>query len=86
MDIFVRKATDEEIVKMKSHPTWSCEVSEFDWHYDSEEHCLLLEGEVTVEHDGKTTSFGAGDYVVLPQGMDCVWKVSKAVKKHYFFV
>ena len=48
MTITVRKATEADIAKLKNNPTWSCEVSEFDWHYDSEEICWLTEGEVTV--------------------------------------
>jgi uncharacterized cupin superfamily protein len=72
-----------------SKPTWGCGVSEFDWHYDSEETALIIEGEVTVSyadaHDKKSVTFGAGDYVTFPQGLSCVWKVSKPVKKHYVF-
>ena len=85
MDILVKKPTQTERAAMERMPTWSCGVSEFDWYYDSEETCLLLEGEVTVSHDGSSVSFGAGDYVVFPQGLACVWKVTKPVKKHYVF-
>ncbi|MDR2533072.1 MAG: cupin domain-containing protein [Oscillospiraceae bacterium] len=86
MEIQVRKATSDDIAKMSALPTWGCEISTFDWHYDSEEHCYLTEGEVTVEYNGTSASFGAGDYVILPQGLSCVWKVSKAVQKHYLFL
>ena len=85
MDISVKKASDGEKAAMQSKPVWECGVSEFSWHYDSEETCLLIEGEVTVEYAGKSVSFGAGDYVVFPKGLSCVWKVSKPVKKHYVF-
>ena len=85
MEITVKKPTETEKSNMKQHPTWGCGVSEFDWHYDSEETCLLIEGEVTVEYDGGSVSFGAGDYVVFPEGLSCVWKVTKPVKKHYVF-
>jgi uncharacterized cupin superfamily protein len=85
MTITVKKPTDAEKIKMSTLPTWGCGVSEFDWHYDSEEECLLTEGEVTVLYEGKSVSFGAGDYVVFPKGLSCVWKVSKPVKKHYIF-
>ena len=85
MNIIVKKPTAEEKMQMGSMPTWECGVSEFDWHYDSEETCLLVEGEVTVSHAGGSVSFGAGDYVVFPKGLSCVWKVSKPVKKHYVF-
>ena len=85
MEIIVKKPTEEEKAFMLKQPTWSCGVSEFDWFYSSEEHALILEGEVTVEHSEGSTSFGAGDYVILPKGLSCVWKVKKAVKKHYYF-
>ena len=85
MDITVKKATDAEKLDMSTKPTWGCDVSEFDWYYDSEETCLLTEGEVTVLYDGKSVNFGAGDLVVFPKGLSCVWRVTKAVKKHYFF-
>jgi len=84
--IIVRKATDADRARLMSKPTWGCEVSMFDWHYDSQENCILTEGEVEVTYDGGSASFGAGDYVEFPQGLSCVWKVTKPVKKHYEFV
>ena len=85
MEILVRKPTEIEIADMQSKPIWTCDVSEFDWYYESEEICLLTEGEVTVEYGSKSVSFSAGDYVVLPKGLSCFWKVTKPVKKHYVF-
>jgi len=85
MEIIVKKPTEAEKQAMLIKPTWSCGVSEFDWYYDSEETCYLLEGEVTVTHQGGSTQFGAGDYVVFPEGLSCVWKVTKPVLKHYVF-
>ena len=32
-----------------------------------------------------TDAAGPGDRVVFPQGLDCTWKVKKAVRKHYQF-
>jgi len=85
MDIIIRKPTDNEIAAMKSKPVWTCGVSEFDWYYDSEETCLIIEGEVTVKYGSNSVSFAAGDLVVFPQGLSCVWQVKKPVKKHYIF-
>ena len=85
MDIKVKKASETEKKEMASKPVWECGVSEFDWYYDSEETCLLIEGEVTVSYGEKSVSFGVGDMVVFPNGLSCVWKVVKPVKKHYFF-
>jgi uncharacterized cupin superfamily protein len=85
MTVTVRKPSEQEKATMGQWPVWGCGVSEFDWFYDSEEHCLLIEGDVTVTWDGGSVSFGAGDYVVFPKGLSCVWHVKKAVRKHYRF-
>jgi len=85
MTIRVTKPTPAQVQAMQSKPTWSCGVSQFDWYYDSEETCLLTEGEVTVDYDGGSVRFGAGDYVVFPQGLACVWNVTQPVTKHYVF-
>ena len=85
MPIEVRKPTPEETAQMKRCPIWEKEPSQFDWHYDEKEACLILEGDVTVESPGQTVSFGPGDFVVFPEGLDVVWKVKKAVRKHYQF-
>ena len=85
MEITVKKPTDQERTEMLKLPTWGCEISEFDWSYDQEETCLLIEGEVEVSHTGGNIKFAAGDMVTFPKGLSCVWKVSKPVKKHYVF-
>jgi len=85
MEILVRKPTEGEVVEMKSKPTWTCGISEFDWYYDSQEICLIIEGEVTVNYGSKSVSFSEGDYVVFPKGLSCVWQIKKPVKKYYEF-
>ena len=85
MEIIVRKPTEADKSEMRTKPIWSCGVSEFDWYYDSSEICLIIGGEVIVEYDGGSVSFGAGDYVTFPKGLSCVWKVTKPVRKHYVF-
>ena len=85
MNVQVRKPTEEEIAAMSSKPVWTCGVSEFDWYYDSEETCLILEGDVTVKYGLESVSFAEGDYVVFPKGLSCIWQVKKPVKKHYVF-
>jgi len=85
MDILVKKPTEKEVTEMQSKPTWGCGVSEFDWHYDSEETALIIEGEVAVDYGTKSVLISAGDYVVFPKGLSCVWKVTKPIEKHYMF-
>lgn len=85
MQIIVRKPTPAEEAQMLTQPTWECPVSKFNWHYDEQETCLLVAGQVTVTHDSGSASFGPGDYVTFPRGLSCVWDVTKPVKKHYVF-
>jgi uncharacterized cupin superfamily protein len=78
------KTLDEQGVM--TWPIWEKEVSEFPWHYDEEETCYLLEGDVTVTPEGgQPVRFGKGDLVTFPKGMSCTWKVHKPVRKHYKF-
>jgi uncharacterized cupin superfamily protein len=86
-EIQVYKPNEEELVELgvRSWPIWTCEPSTFDWHYDDKETCYLLEGQVSVKTDHGEVSFGAGDMVVFPQGLSCVWQVSEGVRKHYKF-
>ena len=86
MEVKVKKGAREELEEMGvfSWPIWQKEVSEFPWHYDAQEVCYLLEGEVEVEtENGDIVEFGEGDLVTFPEGMDCTWKIKKDVKKHY---
>ena len=83
MNIIVRKPTEAERETASAWPIWTKEASTFPWHYDDQETCLILAGEVTVKTGGETVSFGAGDWVVFPKGLDCAWTIKKAVRKHY---
>ena len=87
MNIKIDKLTDEEVNNkgVLSWPIWECDVSEFDWEYDQQESCLLLEGEVEVKSDIETVKFCGGDFVVFPRGLKCRWRVIKPVRKHYTF-
>lgn len=88
MEIKIEKMSEARLKEMGvfSWPIWEKEVSRFDWHYDSVETCYILKGKVTVEaKGGKSVSFGPGDFVTFPSGLDCVWDIKEAVKKHYNF-
>ena len=86
MKIKVEKPTAEQIAEMRKCATWSKEESVFDWEYDMEETCYLLDGEVKVTtDDGSVVTFGKGDLVTFPKGLRCVWDVTKSVRKHYRF-
>lgn len=86
-NIIVEQLTPTQIKekKIEQWPIWEKEISTFDWYYDSDEQCLLLEGYVEVEAEGKTTIVKKGDFVTFKKGLSCVWHVKQAVKKHYKF-
>jgi len=88
MKIEIKQPDSEELERQGVYdwPIWEKEVSRFDWHYDSEELCYLLEGQVEVTTaDGKKVRFGAGDMVRFPAGLSCIWDISVPVRKHYQF-
>ena len=65
---------------------WSKEVSEFPWSYDEKETCYILEGEATIVFDGdEQRTIKKGDLVVFNSGLQCTWKITKPIKKHYKF-
>jgi len=81
----VRKPTEKESKEAESWPIWEKEESEFPWEYDEQETCLILEGKTTVKMPEETIEFGAGDYVVFPEGLECTWEIKKKIRKHYKF-
>ncbi|MDX9845818.1 MAG: cupin domain-containing protein [Tenuifilaceae bacterium] len=85
--VVIRKLTDEEIINkgINNWPIWEKEVSRFDWYYDAEEDCLILEGDVVVETNSQSYSIKAGDFVTFQKGLSCVWDVKKPIRKHYCF-
>ena len=85
MSVIIRKPTEQERSEAASWPIWEKEPSTFPWNYEHRETCLILEGEATVEAGSEKFSFGAGDYVVFPEGLACTWHISKSLRKHYRF-
>ena len=84
-DVIVRKPTAEEAKTCKTWPIWTCQVSTFDWVYTEKETCLLLEGKVTIADGTGSVRFGPGDLVIFPQDLECTWKITEPVTKHYNF-
>jgi len=87
LQVIIKKLDNKEIEKrkIKSWPIWTKEVSRFDWYYDTDEDCLILEGEVVIETPKGNYTIKAGDFVTFKEGLECVWDVKKPVKKHYDF-
>ncbi len=88
MKVQIRKMSKEDAEKegIFDWPTWSCDVSEFDWEYPEEEKCYFIQGKVTVvAEDGQEYHIESGDFVVFPKGLKCRWIVKEPVLKHYNF-
>lgn len=72
-------------LKVKEWPVWEKDVSEFEWHYDEDETCFIIEGEAEVKFDDKLVKFESGDLVKFKKGLSCTWKINKKIKKYYKF-
>ncbi|NOU24000.1 MAG: cupin domain-containing protein [Methylotenera sp.] len=85
--INIEKPTSERLASLgvTRWPTWSKEVSQFPWRFNTQEIAYILEGEVTITpNDGSAAvSFQAGDLVTFPAGLSCTWNIKKALRKHY---
>ena len=83
MKIIINK--DKILSDYDTWPIWQCEPNKFDWEYEKEEHCFIIEGLVTVTEEVNTVNIMAGDYVIFPKGLKCIWEVHEPIKKHYSF-
>ncbi len=64
---------------------WECEPSVFDWEYDSEETCYLLEGKARVKTPAGEVEINKGDLVTFPKGLKCTWQVLARIRKVFTF-
>lgn len=89
MKIEVTKNPEESLldeIGVRDWPIWEKEASDFPWHYDQTETCLILEGRVIVTPEGgDPVEIEAGDLVRFPAGMSCHWSIEEDLRKHYSF-
>ncbi|RMH58289.1 MAG: DUF861 domain-containing protein [Candidatus Hydrogenedentota bacterium] len=85
--IEIRKPSEEEIEEkgIRAWPIWEHGPATFPWRYEERETCLILEGRVTVKTAEGEVSFGEGDLVIFPEGLECEWRIHEPVRKHYRF-
>ncbi len=86
-DITIKKLSEEVIVskEIRDWPIWEKEISRFDWIYEGDEECLILEGKVNIETDDGIYNIKAGDFVTFKKGLKCIWDVKSPIKKYYNF-
>jgi len=87
VQIIVEKPTDEQLASLgiDSWSDWGCEPKTFDWEYSMKEIAYVKEGKVTVDTDEGSVTFGAGDLVTFPKGLQCTWHVHETIRKVYTF-
>lgn len=87
MKVIITSLSDETITNrgIRDWPVWEKEISRFDWQYEEDEECLILDGEVNVETDGGTFKIKQGDFVTFKKGLSCIWDIKKPIRKHYHF-
>ncbi|HPG34492.1 MAG: cupin domain-containing protein [Lentimicrobiaceae bacterium] len=83
----VKRLNEAEIREMgiRNWAIWEKEESRFAHTYDEEEWCYFLEGEVIIETDAGNYPIKPGDFVIFHNGLNCVWDIRQAVRKHYLF-
>ena len=81
----IKVIKNKKLLDYQSWPIWECEPSKFDWQYEQEEHCFIIEGRVVVSSEFNIVEIRNGDYVIFPKGMKCVWEVHEKIRKHYTF-
>ena len=68
---------------IKNWPIWECEPSIFNWKYEKNETCLIIQGEAKIKTIDGIYKIKSGDLVKLPSGLECTWEICKTIKKHY---
>jgi len=73
-----------DVLYVDDWPVWNKEISEFDWQYDSNETCYIVEGKAIVTpENGEPVTIETGDMVNFPKGLKCAWKIIEPIEKHY---
>ncbi len=70
---------------VNSWSSWECDVSSFDWSYDTDEVCYILDGKVKIKTPEEEVEINKGDLVTFPKGLKCTWNVLQKIRKVYTF-
>ncbi|HPF52104.1 MAG TPA: cupin domain-containing protein [Draconibacterium sp.] len=87
MKVEIEQYSQEELEQegVFDWPVWEHDEDKFEWFYDQTELCYILEGEAVVTTEFEAYTIKAGDFVMFPKGLECVWDIQSAIKKHYTF-
>jgi hypothetical protein len=86
--VIIESLSSEQMEKIgvEQWPIWEKEISEFDWDYDTDEQCYIIDGEVHVDTTEGSFHIKPGDFVTFKKGLRCNWKITKSIRKHYRFL
>ncbi|MCG6895930.1 MAG: cupin domain-containing protein [Thiocapsa sp.] len=75
-----------EVLGVEDWPVWKKDPSTFPWRYDRAETCYIVRGRFRVTpQGGEPRTFGRGDLISFPAGLECTWEILEPVEKHYRF-
>lgn len=85
--IMIEQPTEEKLRSMgvESWSTWSAEPSTFDWEYDTDETCFIIEGKAKIKSPEEEVEIKKGDLVTFQKGLKCTWQVLQKINKYYKF-
>ncbi len=87
MKVEIEQYSQEELEQegVFEWPVWEHDEDKFEWFYDKTELCYIIEGEAVITTEFEAYSIKAGDFVVFPKDLECVWDIQSAIKKYYTF-
>lgn len=87
MKIEIDRPDQEDLDELNvlSWPVWEHDEDKFEWYYDKTERCYIVAGEATIVSEFESITIKPGDFVTFPAGLECVWDIDSAIKKHYTF-
>ncbi len=84
--INVEKPNATQLAEVTQWPIWEKEPSSFDWDYTEKEVFYILEGRANLTSKcGISQSLEAGDLVTVEHGIEVLWEITDAIRKHYKF-
>lgn len=85
MKIEVDRPDNDELKEMgvEKWPIWEHGEDKFEWFYDKTERCYIVSGEATIVSEFETLTIKPGDFITFPAGLECIWDIDYAIRKHY---
>lgn len=88
MKIEIKKLSVSELEERNvySWPISESNKTEFNKFYEKDEYCYILDGSGILVAGDKEINVHKGDFVWIPKGNNCQWKVTNNIIRHYLEV